>query len=102
MNSDKRKQSLQDVFLNNVRKNKTLVTAFLTNGVKLQGIVTSFDNFCVLLKRESSSQLIYKHALSTIMPQGALNLQEFNEDNQEPSAASSDDGCCNKDSCCSQ
>ena len=63
-----RTQSLQDTFLNHVRKNKTPVTIFLVNGVKLQGIVTWFDNFCVLLRRDGHSQLVYKHAISTIMP----------------------------------
>ena len=53
---------------NNIRKNKTPVTVFLINGVKLQGVVTWFDNFCVLLRRDSHSQLVYKHAISTVMP----------------------------------
>ena len=82
MPSDK-SQNLQDVFLNAVRKNKTPLTIFLVNGVKLQGIVTWFDNFCVLLRRDSQSQLVYKHAISTIMPSapvqlfdGAQNLEE--------------------------
>ena len=61
-------QNVQDVFLNHVRKNKTPVTIFLVNGVKLQGIVTWFDNFSVLLRRDAHSQLVYKHAISTIMP----------------------------------
>src|SRR5262245_16029448 len=63
-----RAQNLQDTFLNNVRKNKTPLTIFLVNGVKLQGVVTWFDNFCVLLRRDGHSQLVYKHAISTIMP----------------------------------
>ena len=67
----KRAQSLQDTFLNHVRKNKTPLTIFLINGVKLQGIVTWFDNFCVLLRRDGHSQLVYKHAISTIMPGSA-------------------------------
>ncbi|MEO1918476.1 MAG: RNA chaperone Hfq [Paracoccaceae bacterium] len=62
------KHNLQDAFLNNVRKAKNPVTIFLVNGVKLQGSITWFDNFCVLLRREGSSQLVYKHAISTIMP----------------------------------
>ena len=62
-------QSVQDVFLNKIRKDKTPVTVFLVNGVKLQGIVTWFDNFCLLLRRDAHSQLVYKHAVSTIMPQ---------------------------------
>ena len=65
--SDK-KQNLQDTFLNQVRKTKTPVTIFLVNGVKLQGVVSWFDNFCVLLKRDGHAQLVYKHAISTVMP----------------------------------
>ena len=63
-----RAQNLQDTFLNHVRKNKMPLTIFLVNGVKLQGVVTWFDNFCVLLRRDGHSQLVYKHAISTIMP----------------------------------
>ncbi|PJN96609.1 hypothetical protein CNY89_01525, partial [Amaricoccus sp. HAR-UPW-R2A-40] len=62
------KQNLQDAFLNNVRKAKVPVTIFLMNGVKLQGVITWFDNFCVLLRRDGQSQLVYKHAISTVMP----------------------------------
>jgi host factor-I protein len=62
------KQNLQDAFLNHVRKSKVPVTIFLINGVKLQGVITWFDNFCVLLRRDGQSQLVYKHAISTIMP----------------------------------
>jgi host factor-I protein len=68
--SSEKTQNVQDVFLNNVRKNKTPVTVFLVNGVKLQGIITWFDNFCVLLRRDAHSQLVYKHAISTVMPAG--------------------------------
>lgn len=60
--------SLQDQFLNSIRRSKTPVTIFLVKGVKLQGIVTWFDAFSVLLRRDGSSQLVYKHAISTIMP----------------------------------
>jgi host factor-I protein len=60
--------NLQDVFLNSLRKSKTPVTMFLVKGVKLQGIITWFDNFSVLLRRDGQSQLVYKHAISTIMP----------------------------------
>jgi host factor-I protein len=70
------KQNLQDAFLNQVRKSKVPVTIFLINGVKLQGVITWFDNFCVLLRRDGQSQLVYKHAISTIMPGGPLNLYE--------------------------
>jgi len=75
MSHDKR-QNLQDTFLNAVRKSKTPLTIFLVNGVKLQGIVTWFDNFCVLLRRDGQSQLVYKHAISTIMPAGPVQLYE--------------------------
>jgi host factor-I protein len=66
--------SLQDLFLNALRRTKTPVTMFLVKGVKLQGIVTWFDNFSVLLRRDGQSQLIYKHAISTIMPGGPIDL----------------------------
>lgn len=66
--------SLQDLFLNSLRKTKTPVTMFLVKGVKLQGIVTWFDNFSVLLRRDGQSQLIYKHAISTIMPGGQIDV----------------------------
>ena len=69
-------QNLQDRFLNEVRKTKTPLTIFLINGVKLQGVVTWFDNFCVLLRRDGHSQLVYKHAISTIMPSAPINLQD--------------------------
>lgn len=65
---------LQDLFLNTVRKTKTPVTMFLVKGVKLQGIITWFDNFSVLLRRDGQAQLIYKHAISTIMPGGRIDL----------------------------
>ncbi|MYJ72184.1 MAG: RNA chaperone Hfq [Rhodospirillaceae bacterium] len=74
--SSEKQQNLQDVFLNNIRKNKTPVTVFLVNGVKLQGIVTWFDNFCVLLRRDQHSQLVYKHAISTVMPGQPIQLFE--------------------------
>jgi host factor-I protein len=70
--------NVQDVFLNHVRKNKTPLTVFLINGVKLQGIVTWFDQATMLLRREGHSQLVYKHAISTIMPQGPIMLFENN------------------------
>lgn len=74
MTENNKKQNLQDVFLNQVRKDKIAVTIFLVNGVKLQGVVTWFDNFCVLLKREGQVQLVYKHAISTVMPGQPVNL----------------------------
>ena len=74
--SSEKSQNLQDTFLNHIRKNKTPVTVFLVNGVKLQGIVTWFDNFCVLLRRDQHSQLVYKHAISTVMPSQPVQLFE--------------------------
>jgi host factor-I protein len=71
-----RAQNLQDTFLNHVRKQKIPLTIFLVNGVKLQGVVTWFDNFCVLLRRDGHSQLVYKHAISTIMPGHPVQLFE--------------------------
>ncbi len=67
-------QNVQDVFLNHVRKAKTPVTVFLVNGVKLQGIITWFDNFSVLLRRDGHTQLVYKHAISTVMPGAPIQL----------------------------
>ena len=72
-------QNLQDTFLNHVRKNKISLTIFLINGVKLTGVVTSFDNFCVLLRRDGHSQLVYKHAISTIMPGQPMQMFETEE-----------------------
>ena len=69
--------NLQDIFLNTLRKSKTPVTMFLVKGVKLQGIITWFDNFSVLLRRDGQSQLIYKHAISTVMPAQAIDLAEI-------------------------
>ena len=71
-------QNLQDTFLNQVRKQKTPLTIFLVNGVKLQGVITWFDNFCVLLRRDGLSQLVYKHAISTVMPSQPIQL--FDDD----------------------
>ncbi len=73
------RQNLQDAFLNHVRKNKVSVTIFLVNGVKLQGVITWFDNFCVLLRRDGQSQLVYKHAISTVMPAQPIALYDPEE-----------------------
>lgn len=75
--SGKGGQNLQDQFLNLLRKNKTPVTMFLVKGVKLQGIVTWFDNFSILLRRDGQSQLVYKHAISTIMPSTPIDARQF-------------------------
>ncbi len=74
--STERSQNVQDVFLNHVRKNKLPVTVFLINGVKLQGVINWFDNFSVLLRRDGHVQLVYKHAISTVMPEVAIQLFE--------------------------
>jgi host factor-I protein len=73
----KQQGNLQDAFLNLLRKNKTPVTMFLVKGVKLQGIVTWFDNFSILLRRDGQSQLVYKHAISTIMPGASVDAEQF-------------------------
>ncbi|SEJ41349.1 RNA-binding protein Hfq [Sphingobium sp. AP50] len=69
--------NLQDIFLNSLRKSKTPVTMFLVKGVKLQGIITWFDNFSVLLRRDGQSQLVYKHAISTVMPAQPMDLTDL-------------------------
>ena len=81
--STEKPQNLQDIFLNHVRKQKTPVTVFLVNGVKLQGIITWFDNFCVLLRRDGHSQLVYKHAISTVMPVTPVSLYDDDLDEND-------------------
>ena len=68
---------MQDQFLNFLRREKIAVTMFLVKGVKLQGIVTWFDNFSILLRRDGQSQLVYKHAISTIMPGQEVDADQF-------------------------
>lgn len=82
--ASEKSRNLQEVFLNNIRKSHAAVTVFLVNGVKLQGIVTWFDNFSILLKRDQHVQLVYKHAISTIMPISTLQLQEFEGEDTNP------------------
>ena len=77
-------QNVQDVFLNNARKQKVPVTVFLCNGVKLQGSITWFDNFSLLLRREGQVQLVYKHAISTIMPTGPFTLNDDKDEDNTP------------------
>ena len=67
-------ENLQETFLNQLRKDKLSVTVFLINGVKLQGIITWFDNFSILLKRDTHIQLVYKHSISTIMPSESISI----------------------------
>jgi host factor-I protein len=78
-----RAQNLQETFLNHVRKNKMPLTIFLVNGIKLQGIVTWFDSFSVLLKRDTVAQLVYKHSISTIMPAQPVRLEGISEDGED-------------------
>lgn len=66
--------SLQDQFLNSARKLKVPLTIFLLKGVKLQGVITWFDSFSLLLRRDGQTQLVYKHSISTIMPSKPLDL----------------------------
>ena len=80
-----RVNNLQDMFLNSLRRSKTPVTMFLVKGVKLQGIITWFDNFSVLLRRDGNAQLIYKHAISTIMPSTPVDLGEIERSFDEQS-----------------
>ncbi|OUR76965.1 RNA chaperone Hfq [Alphaproteobacteria bacterium 46_93_T64] len=68
--------NVQDVFLNKVRKDNVPVTIFLVNGVKLQGAISAFDNFCVTLRRDKQDQLVYKHAISTVMPATPIQLYD--------------------------
>lgn len=70
-------QNLQDLFLNSLRRSKTPVTMFLVKGVKLQGIITWFDNFSLLLRRDGQSQLVYKHAISTVMPGHGYDVDQL-------------------------
>ncbi|MCH7930801.1 MAG: RNA chaperone Hfq [Proteobacteria bacterium] len=84
--SGERPQNVQDVFLNHVRKNKVAVTVFLINGVKLQGVISWFDNFSVLLRRDGHVQLVYKHAISTVMPAVAIQLFEPPKEETENAA----------------
>lgn len=69
-------QNVQDVFLNTLRKKRVPVTVFLSNGVKLQGNITSFDNFSVLLRRGPQVQLVYKHTIATVVPSTPITLQD--------------------------
>ena len=70
------KSNLQEIFLTRARKQNSSVTVFLVNGFQLRGTVTGFDNFTVVLDSDGKQQVIYKHAISTIVPQYAISLQE--------------------------
>ncbi|WHH59553.1 RNA chaperone Hfq [Petroclostridium sp. X23] len=75
--------NLQDVFLNQVRKEHVLVTIYLTNGFQLKGMVKGFDNFTVVLDTDGKQQLVYKHAISTIIPAKPMNLTANNNANED-------------------
>jgi len=81
--------NLQDTFLNQARKENMLTTVFLVNGYQIKGVVRSFDNFTLLLDVEGKQQLVYKHAISTIIPMRNINLRTMeNESGDEETAAS--------------
>ena len=82
--ASEKSRNLQEIFLNNVRKSHAAVTVFLVNGVKLQGIITWFDNFSILLKRDQHVQLVYKHAISTIMPTQPIEIFEADQGDEVP------------------
>lgn len=71
--------NLQDTFLNQARKENMLTTVFLVNGYQIKGVIRSFDNFTVLLEVDGKQQLVYKHAVSTIIPMRNINLQTAEE-----------------------
>ena len=83
--AQERPQPLQDTFLRHVREHKVPVTVFLANGIRLQGTVTAFDSYSVLLSRDRLSQLVYKHAISTIMPSEPVRTGQSGE--PEPASA---------------
>lgn len=74
--AQEKSQNIQDVFLNTLRKKKIPVTVFLSNGVKLQGNITAFDNFSMLLRRGPQVQLVYKHTIATVVPSAPVSLHE--------------------------
>lgn len=81
--SNEQQVNVQDVFLNHVREGRQPITIFLTNGVKLQGRLTWFDNICLTLTRDGITQLVYKHAISTVMPGDDFQMSDiagFEED----------------------
>ena len=89
--SHERSVNVQDAFLNHIRKNKTPLTVFLVNGVKLQGNITWFDSNTILLRREGHVQLIYKHAISTLMPHGPVSILDYpNQERDERYAQTTD------------
>ena len=83
-------QNVQDVFLNTLRKEKVPVTVFLVSGVKLQGTISGFDNFCLVLRRAPQVQLVYKHSIATIVPAQSISLYKP-EEGEEPETPASPD-----------
>jgi host factor-I protein len=75
--------NLQDTFLNQARKENMLTTVFLVNGYQIKGVVRSFDNFTILLEVEGKQQLVYKHAVSTIIPMRNINLRAVDGESAE-------------------
>jgi host factor-I protein len=84
-------QFLQDPFLNALRKEKIPVSIYLVNGIKLQGIVEAFDQFVILLKN-TVNQMVYKHAISTVVPAKPVNLQAVIDDEANQDSDSTDEG----------
>jgi host factor-I protein len=74
---------LQEVFLGAVRRSEEPVTMFLVNGVMLQGEIVAFDLFCMLLQRDGLSQLVYKHAISTVQPERPVNFMDYDEEEDD-------------------
>ena len=72
--------NLQDIFLNQTRKDRTVVTIYLTNGFQFRGIVKGFDNYVVILDCEGKQQLVYKHAISTVIPAKPVSILDKSED----------------------
>ena len=84
--ASEKSQNIQDVFLNTLRKEKVPVTVFLTSGVKLQGNISGFDNFCVVLRRSPQVQLVYKHAIATVVPSAPISLYKGEEGEADAAA----------------
>jgi host factor-I protein len=83
--------NLQDTFLNQARKENMLTTVFLVNGYQIKGVVRSFDNFTLLLEVEGKQQLVYKHAVSTIIPMRNINLRTADNDDSDDTEESAEE-----------
>ena len=75
-------ENYQDIFLNQARKDRTMLTVFLMNGFQMRGVITGFDSFVVVLESDGRQQMLYKHAISTIVPASSIDLKSA-EDNGE-------------------